>query len=147
VPNTRAIQIGLKGHLPELYVNSILLSVEDVLTALSGKIEKTHEQMSMASSKNLPTNPMEELSDQPPVERPYGKSTKVSSLSLLSACRLPKCLAVAIVLLFSEQEHAPCILELMQNWGRSVNVTLQASRLYGIIMSLRQNDVPSHTWV
>jgi hypothetical protein len=93
-------------------------------TALSGKIEKTHEQMSMASSKNLP-----------------------ASLSRLSACRLPKCLAVAKVSLFSEQERAPCILELMQNWGRSVNVTLQASRLYGIIMSLRQNDVPSHTWV
>jgi hypothetical protein len=69
VPNTRAIQIGLKGHLSELYVNSIL-SIEDV-SAISGKIGKAHEQMSMASSENLQANPMEELSDQLPVERRY----------------------------------------------------------------------------
>jgi hypothetical protein len=79
VPNTRAIQIGLKCPLSELYVNSIL-SIEDV-SAISRKIGKAHKQMSlarkahkqmaMASSENLQANPMEELSDQLPVERPY----------------------------------------------------------------------------
>ena len=69
VPNTRAIQIGLKGHLSELYVNNIL-SIEDV-SAISGKIGKAHEQMAMASSESLQANPMEQLSDQLPVERPY----------------------------------------------------------------------------
>ena len=69
VPNTRAIQIGLKGHLSELYVNNIL-SIEDV-SAISEKIGKAHEQMSMASSEKLQANPMEELSDQLPIERPY----------------------------------------------------------------------------
>jgi hypothetical protein len=70
VRNTRAIQIGLNGHLSELYVNNIL-SIEDV-SAISGKIGKVHAQMSMAiSSKNLQANPMKELIDQLPVERPY----------------------------------------------------------------------------
>jgi hypothetical protein len=59
VPNTRAIQVGLKGHLSELYVNSIL-SIEDV-SAISGMIGKAHERMSTTSSESLQANPMEEL--------------------------------------------------------------------------------------
>jgi hypothetical protein len=71
VHNTRSIQIGLKGHLSELYVNNIL-SIEDV-SAISGKIGKAHAQkrMALASSENLQADPMEELIDQLPVERPY----------------------------------------------------------------------------
>lgn len=77
----RAIQIGVKGRISELYVSSIL-SIEDV-TPLAHKVGKIH---SVLTSHKLKNNPMIELLSQLPNERsyiPHCSSDTLKQLGLL----------------------------------------------------------------
>ncbi|XP_075253931.1 uncharacterized protein LOC142345646 isoform X2 [Convolutriloba macropyga] len=61
----RAIQIGLKGRLNKLYVDSII-SIEDV-TELSHRVQKAHSQKTEVKVREE----MEKLKEDLPLERPY----------------------------------------------------------------------------
>jgi hypothetical protein len=66
MPNTRAIQIGLKGELSERYVNSIV-SIEDV-TDLARTVGEAHDKMRVAQQD---LEAMNDIIPHLPHERPY----------------------------------------------------------------------------
>ena len=71
----RAIQIGLKGHLSELYVSSIL-SIEDV-TPLAHRIKEAHSQKNETDVRRN----IAELSSELPEEREYTPTCIKSKLA------------------------------------------------------------------
>jgi len=74
----RAIQIGVKGRISELYVSSIL-SIEDV-TSLAHKVGNVHSTMTSHKSH---TNPMVELLQHLPNETAYTPKCSASTLKQL----------------------------------------------------------------
>ena len=74
----RAIQIGVKGRISELYVSSVL-SIEDV-TPLAHKVGDIHSTMTSHKSQ---TNPMDELLSQLPNETAYMPRCSIRTLEQL----------------------------------------------------------------
>jgi len=85
----RAIQIGLKGWMSELYVRSVV-SIEDV-TALAQMVAQAHT----AKKKGATAAMMAELLPELPVERPYMPRCPERRLAELALLPGPQATAVA----------------------------------------------------
>jgi hypothetical protein len=79
----RAIQIGLKGHLSEQYVDSVL-SIQDV-TDLAKKVQRAHtlDAKRKPNKKDAPPAAIDDLQNELPNERAYLPSCSKEDLTSL----------------------------------------------------------------